>query len=114
RDRVVGERHWIVLGSEQELRLEGARRGGPRGEREGNGERKWHSNTRRGHRIVLLRPPPQFRQARWLRQGTTAKWRGHATAAAAFRKTAVHPQIRTIGLAIANPAGYGAARSRGA
>src|SRR5262249_45569556 len=73
RDRVIGERRRIVLGSEQELRLEGARRGGPRGEREGNGERKWHSDTRRGHRIVLLRPPPQFRQARWRRQGTTAK-----------------------------------------
>src|SRR5262249_54966219 len=43
-----------VLGSEQELRLEGARRGGLRGEREGNGKRKWHSDTRRGHRIVLL------------------------------------------------------------
>src|SRR5262249_44797472 len=52
RDRVIGERHRIVLGSEQELRLEGARRGGPRGERECNGERKWHSDTRRGHRIV--------------------------------------------------------------
>src|SRR5262249_50421078 len=33
RDRVVGERRRIVLGSEQELRLEGGRRGSKRGER---------------------------------------------------------------------------------
>src|SRR5262249_31496188 len=58
RDRVVGERRRIVLGSEQELRLEGARRGGERGERRGDGESERHGDARYGHGIVLPRPPP--------------------------------------------------------
>src|SRR5262245_38352810 len=70
RDRVVGERRRMVLGSEQELRLEGARRGGERGERRGDGESERHGDARYGHGIVLPRPRLQFRQARWRRQGT--------------------------------------------
>src|SRR5262249_57492054 len=58
RDRVVGERRRIVLGSEQELRLEGGRRGSKRGERRGDGESERHGDARCGHGIVLPRPPP--------------------------------------------------------
>src|SRR5262249_2384775 len=54
RDRVIGERRRIVLGGEQELRLEGAWRGGQRGEREGDGKRERHCDARCGHGIVLL------------------------------------------------------------
>jgi hypothetical protein len=52
------------------LRLEGARRGGQRGEREGTGERERHCDARYGHGIVLRAPAPQFRQAQWRRQGS--------------------------------------------
>jgi hypothetical protein len=57
RYRVIGKRRRIVLGGEQELRLEGARRGGQRGEREGDGERERHCDARCGHGIVLLKTP---------------------------------------------------------
>src|SRR5262245_1315842 len=100
RDRVIGEHRRIILGSEQELRLEGARRGSKRGQRRGNSESKRHGDARCGHGIVLPRPPPQFRQTRRHRQGTRGE------------KLAGELQLRTAGLAIANPAGYGGTRSR--
>src|SRR5262249_59320705 len=57
-DGVVGERGGIALGGEQELRLEGGRRGSKRGDRRGDGESERHGDARCGHGIVLPRPPP--------------------------------------------------------
>src|SRR5262249_57477476 len=60
----------------------------------GQGDGGW------GRGIVRPRPPPQFRQTRRHRQGTRGE------------KLAGELQLRTTGLAIANPAGYGGTRSR--
>ena len=56
RDRVVGERDRILAGGEQELGLEGARRNGERGDRQGDGQAERHCDPRSGHELLLLRP----------------------------------------------------------
>ena len=100
RDSMIGERHRIVLGGQQQSRLEGAGRKRERGDRQGNRHRQRHRDPPSGHGTRFLHPTnlvsrpcaDKMPAGKISRFAATRPWAGRGN----VRKPIVRPQISTV------------------